>query len=530
MYQETGRYKTQVLIIGSGIAGCTTALELADQGVEVTLATSGQSLDSGNTPYAQGGIVFRGDGDSPQALKKDILTAGANCNYLRAVQFLADKGPQVVQELLVDRLGIPFSSDKSGHFNLTREGGHRLNRILYCADYTGRSIMDGLSRAVQQHPNINLLSRRTAIDLLTTHHQSTRLEFHYQLNNQCVGAYMLNQHTGSVETVMADMTVLATGGLGQIFLHTTNSRSSIGSGLTMAYRSGAKVMNTEYVQFHPTTLFQRGGQQFLISEAVRGEGAKFIRQDGTPFMKEYDPRGDLAPRDVVTRAILEEMLKTGDDFVYLDAANFVNQDMQQRFPTIFDKCLELGVDMNADPIPVVPAAHFSCGGVLVDLEGRTTMNRLYAIGECSCTGVHGANRLASTSLLEGLLWGRSAAWSIAKRAKSRNALSNKLMHSIPDWANPGNEDNEDPALIAQDWANLKHTMWNYVGIVRTTSRLKRANEDLQNLNKRLIEFYRNTPISKPLIDLFHGCQAAMIITRAALRNTRSQGCHYRVNK
>jgi L-aspartate oxidase len=383
---------------------------------------------------------------------------------------------------------------------------------------------------VQEKDNINILNRRTAIDLLTTHHQSTRLEFHYQLNNQCVGAYIFNQHTGSVETVMADVTILATGGLGQIFLHTTNSRSSIGSGLTMAYRSGAKVMNTEFIQFHPTTLFQRGGQQFLISEAVRGEGAKFIRMDGTPFMKEYDPRGDLAPRDVVTRAIVEEMLKTGDDFVYLDAANYVSQDLKKRFPTISEKCLEIGVDINTDPIPVVPAAHFSCGGVLVDLEGRTTLNRLYAVGECSCTGVHGANRLASTSLLEGLLWGKSAARSILKRTKARNALSRKLMHSMPDWANPGNEDNEDPALIAQDWANLKHTMWNYVGIVRTTSRLKRANEDLQNLNKRLYEFYRNTPISKPLIDLFHGCQAAMIITRAALRNTKSQGCHYRVNK
>lgn len=530
MYEEAPRFKTQILIIGSGIAGCTAALELAEHGLEVTLVSTGRELDSGNTPYAQGGVVYKGEGDSPDCLKKDILTAGWNSNYKRAVQHLAQKGPQTVKEILIDKLSVPFVQDDQGNFKLTREGGHSLNRILYCADYTGWAITKCLARAVKESSNINILTQRTAIDLLTSHHHSNRLEFHYQLNNQCLGAYVFNQHNGQVETVMADYTILATGGVGQIYLHTTNSRSAIGSGLTMAYRSGAKVLNAEFIQFHPTALFQRGGQQFLISEAVRGEGAKFIRMDGKPFMKEYDPRGDLAPRDVVTRAILEEMLKTGDDFVYLDAANFISDNLTQRFPTIHKRCLELGVDMTKDPIPVVPAAHFFCGGILVDLEGRTTLNRLYTIGECSCTGVHGSNRLASTSLLEGLLWGKQSALSIVQRAKKKNALTKKLIHSIPDWSNPGNDSNEDPALITQDWINLKHTMWNYVGIVRTTSRLKRANEDLVNLNKRLYEFYRNTPISKPLIDLFHGCQAATIITTAAYRNTKSQGCHYRINK
>ena len=528
MFDTAPRHKSSVLIIGCGIAGCTTALELARSGLEVTMVTSSAELASGNSVLAQGGIVYHGEGDSPEILKKDILTAGWNVNYRRAVQYLARHGSEAVRDLLLETLDIPFERDQGHTCKLTREGGHSLNRILYCADYTGKAIMQGLYKAIAQEKNIDVLTNRMAIDLLTTHHHSTKLEFHYQLTNQCVGAYFFNLRTGLVETVMADITVLATGGVGQIYVHTTNARSAIGSGLSMGYRSGVKTMNCEYIQFHPTALFQRGGQQFLISEAVRGEGARFIRMDGTPFMKEYDPRGDLAPRDVVTRAIVQEMLKTGDDFVYLDSANYVPGDIAARFPTIYQKCLEIGVDMGKDPIPVVPAAHFFCGGLLVDLEGRTTLNRLYAIGECSCTGVHGANRLASTSLLEGLLWGRSAAKSIASRMKRKNMLSQKLMHSIPDWANPGTEDNEDPALIAQDWAQIKNTMWNYVGIVRTTSRLKRANQDLQNLSLRLHEFYKNTPISKPLIELFHGCQASVVITRAALKNTRSQGCHYRV--
>jgi len=529
MFEHPPRIKTTILIIGSGIAGCTAALELAEQGVEVTLLTSGSELDSGNTPLAQGGIVFKGEKDTPEALRKDILTAGRNMNYRRAVQILTKKGPDIVREILLDKLDIPFARNAQDECRLTREGGHGLNRILFCADFTGRAIMDGLMQAVHQNQNINVLTRRTAIDLLTTHHHTRKLEFHYQLNNQCVGAYVFNQNTGQVEVMLADFTILATGGIGQVYLHTTNSKTSIGSGLTMAYRSGAKVMNSEYVQFHPTALYQRGGQQFLVSEAVRGEGARFIRMDGKPFMKEYDPRGDLAPRDVVTRAIVEEMLKTGDDFVYLDAAHYVSEDLKQRFPTINQTCQRMGIDISKDPIPVVPAAHFFCGGVLVDLEGRTTLSRLYAVGECSCTGVHGANRLASTSLLEGLLWGRMTAQSIQKKVKTQNQLSPKLMHSVADWANPGNDDHEDPALIAQDWSTIKHTMWNYVGIVRTTSRLKRANDDLQNLNKRLYEFYRNTPISRPLIELFHGCQAATIITSAALRNPRSLGCHYRLD-
>jgi len=525
----SARIRSEVLVIGSGIGGCTTALYLAGQGCEVTLVCSGRNLDDSNTSLAQGGIVYQGREDSQDLLRRDILTAGWNQNYRRAVQYLSKHGPEAVREILVDWLGVPFEREEHGSFKLTREGGHNRNRILYCADYTGRAIMDRLKQAVIKSENINLLTQRTAVDLLTTHHHSQRLEYKYQLLNQCVGAYLFNQHTGQVEVALADYTVLATGGVGQVYLHTTNTPDSIGSGLTMAQRSGAKVMNCEYVQFHPTALFQRGGQQFLITEAIRGEGAKFIRQDGKPFMKEYDPRGDLAPRDVVTRAIVEEMLKTGDDFVYLDAASYVENDLPRRFPTIHRRCLDLGLDMTRQPIPVVPAAHFFCGGILVDQQGRSTLHRLYAVGECTCTGVHGANRLASTSLLEGLLWGQSAAGSIGSKISKKSRLSAKLTGSIPHWTNPGNEDREDPALIAQDWSTIKSTMWNYVGIVRTTSRLNRAYDDLYNLNKRLYEFYRHTPISRPLIQLFHGCQTANLITFFALRNMKSTGCHYRVD-
>ena len=530
MSKENNRYYTDVLIIGTGIAGCSVALTLANKGLSVTLITSGDDIDTGNSPLAQGGIVYRGPNDSPKLLQQDILTAGWKYNYQKSVKYLSNKGPDIVKDILINELNVPFERDKDSNFKLTKEGAHSVNRILYCGDYTGRAIIDSFKRKIKEHPNIKILTKHTAIDLITSHHHSLKLEFKYHLINQCIGAYIYNQQEDKVETVLADYTVLATGGVGQVYLHTTNAPSSIGSGLVMAYRSGAKVMNCEFIQFHPTALYQRGGQKFLISEALRGEGARFVRIDGTPFMKEYDPRGDLAPRDIVSRAIVEEMLRTGDDFVYLDAADFVKKDIPKRFPNIYKKCLEAGYDITKEPIPVVPAAHFFCGGILVDLEGRTTLNRLYAVGEVSCTGVHGANRLASTSLLEGLVWGHSAGLSISKRLQKKNRLSKKLMGSIPDWSSPGTDKNEDPALVAQDWLTIKHTMWNYVGIVRTTSRLKRAREDLHNLSKRLYEFYRNTPISKNLIDLFHGCQCAIIITDSANRNTKSVGCHFRVNK
>ena len=526
------RLLTDVLVIGSGIAGATAALTLAESGVDVTLLTAGNEIFGGNTSLAQGGIVYTSDEDSPAKLTRDICTAGWNANYGKAVRHLAKHGPEVLRETLIEKYAVPFARRGDCDWALTREGGHGVPRILYCADHTGSTIMKGLAEAVARTPNIRVLPRRTAIDLLTTHHHADDLDYRYGLTNQCVGAYVFNDEARQVETILANFTVLATGGIGQIYLHTTNTAGSIGSGLAMAYRAGACVLNAEYVQFHPTTLFQssrhKTERRFLISEAVRGEGAKLINSKGEPFMPRYDARADLAPRDIVTRAIMDEMLRLGDHCVYLDAAHHVQHDLRERFPTIYERCLEMGVDMLYDPIPVVPAAHYFCGGVLVDQNGRTTIERLYAAGETSCTGVHGANRLASTSLLEGVLWGHETGRDILRRLKRGTMLTRKLQAAIPDWRSPGNVENEDPALIAQDWATIRNTMWNYVGITRSTERLTRAYNDLRTLSKDLQDFYSKTPLSKPLIELFHGSQTAYIVTMAALRNTGSIGCHYRV--
>lgn len=529
------RCAATVLVIGSGIAGLTTALTLADLGVEVILLSSGDRLDDGNTALAQGGIVFQAPNENPRLLEQDILVAGSHHNYLPAVRYLCRRGPKVVKQLLMDRVGVPFSrcrpqqGDADGEWDLTREGGHRVPRIVHCADYTGRAISDSLLRAVKAAGNIRVLTRRTAIDLLTSRHQSRNMQVKYGRTNQCLGAYVYNEERGAVETIFADYTVLATGGLGQIYLHSTNTIGSIGSGLAMAFRAMAWVMNAEFVQFHPTAFYHRGGRRFLITEAMRGEGARLINNRGEPFMERYDPRADLAPRDVVARAVVEEMLATHAECVFLDAAKYVHADLETRFPTVFNMCLERGVDIRKEPIPVVPAAHYGCGGVLVDMAGRSTLERLYAVGECACSGVHGANRLASTSLLEGVVWGHAAARDIVKRLKHSRRLAKALLATIPDWESPGQEANEDPALIAQDWMTIRSTMWNYVGITRSAPRLGRAFEDLRSLYKRLIDFYKSTPLSRPLIDLFHGSHAAYIVTMAAMKNKQSIGCHYRVD-
>ena len=525
------RLHTDALIIGSGIAGSAAALTLAEQGCDVILITAASELTNGNTSLAQGGIVYRNEDDDPKILEKDILTAGWKHNYVRAVRFLARKGPEVLKDVFLDKYRIPFNQRTPGDWYLTREGGHSLARILYCDDHTGRNIMEVLSEAVEQHPRIRVLTRRTAIDLLTTQHHAKHLDFKYNLSNHCVGAYVFNEDIGKVETILSKFTLLATGGIGQIYLHTTNTSGSIGSGLAMSHRAGVRLMNCEYVQFHPTALFggsKRGERRFLVSEAVRGEGAVLVNKTGDRFMKRYDPRADLAPRDIVTRAIMEEMLATDDDCVYLDCSG-IRQEVSQRVPTIYDRCRKMGIDMATDPVPVVPAAHYFCGGILVDNRGRTTLDRLYAAGECSCTGVHGANRLASTSLLEGMPWGHAAGHDICSRMNRSAGLSRKLDEAIPDWISNGHVLNEHPALIAQDWANIRNTMWNYVGVSRTTSRLERAFSDLRKLTKNLQDFYRETELSKPIIDLFHGSQAAYIITLAALRNKETKGCHYRID-
>ena len=524
-----GRHRLHVLIIGAGLAGTTAALTLAEAGHEVTLLVPGNEADGGNSALAQGGIIHRPDtADIPQ-LEEDILIAGHRHNSVRAVRFLARRGPDIVRRVLMDQAGVPFDCNADGSLNFTREGGHASARIVHCADHTGRTIMEHMLAEIPAQPNIRLLTGRTAVDLITSHHHTREQTYRYQLSNQCLGAYVFNEHTGQVETMLADWTILATGGVGRVYLHSTNGPSSVGSGISMAHRAGVRLDNMEYVQFHPTSLFHRAPQRFLITEALRGEGARLVNSRGEAFVTRYDERGDLAPRDIVARAIVDELLHSGDDCVYLDLSG-VKLDIPERFPTIYQHCLDIGRDITRKPIPVVPAAHYFCGGILTDLHGRTTLERLYSVGECSCTGIHGANRLASTSLLEALLWGYSAGQHIARQTRhSVRPLSPRLLDSIPDWESPGCEQNDDPALLAQDWSSIRHTMWNYVGITRTASRLKRAFEDLRDQSRHLHDFYKRTPVSKPLIDLFHGSHTAYIITQAALRNPVSRGCHYRVD-
>lgn len=522
------RSHSEVLVIGAGISGSTAALTLADAGHNVTLIVTGSELDGGNSALAQGGIIHRPYPEDEEALEKDILVAGHQHNFLQAVRFLCRKGPEIVQKVLVERAKVPFSRNEDGGLDFTREGGHSAPRILHCADHSGRSIMECLLAEVRAARNIQVLTGRSAVDLITTHHHARCMQYRYELENKCLGAYVLNEQTGEVETMLADWTVLATGGVGQIYLHTTNTPASTGSGITMAQRAGVRLDNMEYVQFHPTALYTRHSHRFLITEALRGEGARLVDSRGRAFMQNHDERADLAPRDIVARAIMEEMLHSGDPCVFLDLSN-VRHDIPKRFPTIYQHCLGEGLDITREPIPVVPVAHYFCGGILTDTSGRTTLSHLYSVGECSCTGLHGANRLASTSLLEALLWGASAGQDIAGRITSQPFVDRHLANAIPDWENTGDERNDDPALIAQDWATIRHTMWNYVGITRTASRLRRAFEDLRDLSRHLHDFYKNTPLSKPVVDLFHGCQAAYIITQSALRNPHSLGCHFRAS-
>ena len=549
MPQLRNREHYPALIIGTGIAGLTTAFTLASAGMRVLLVTKAKDPADCNTSWAQGGIIYQGEDDTPAKLVSDILRAGAGISNQEAVRFLAEEGPRVVKQLLLEEVHVPFSTTDEGELDLTQEGAHSVSRIIHAGDATGRAIETSLLNRVKAEPNITLATDVTAIDLLTTHHHPADIQVRYRLTNECIGAYLLDNATSEVYTVFADFTVLATGGVGQIYLHTTNTRNSIGDGVVMAHRAGARIMNAEYVQFHPTALADKKANHFLISEALRGEGARLRNQRGEYFMERYSPElKDLAPRDIVARAIVEEMTRNKDEFVYLDLANHYrgHHPIAERFPNIRKACLEIGIDIERDPIPVVPAAHYYCGGVLVNTSGETTLSRLYAIGETSCSGLHGGNRLASTSLLEGLTWGYYAAQSIrAKLGASASSASpsvqrafsslpsgsgsfpDALVASVPDWQPPGKENREDPALILQDWTIIQHTMWNYVGIVRTFERLKRAIADMQHLGTRLTKYYHESMISKSIVELFHGQQMGTIVANAAIRNPRSVGAHFR---
>jgi len=516
--------ETDILIIGCGIAGSVVALQLADAGVPVTIVTRADDPHESNTYYAQGGIIYRGIDDSPKLLSENMIRAGAGHGNRKAIDILTRQGPELVREILLEKVKVQFDRTRNGELSLVREGGHSIPRILHVADATGKAVEVAFIKALKEQANVTILTRHTAVDLLTpSHHSLSRLAVYER--QSCVGAYLLDQAGHRVIRCLAKKTILATGGLGQIFLRTTNPVGARGDGLAMAFRAGARVINNEFIQFHPTAFYHQDIPRFLISEAVRGAGARLVNAEGLPFMQKYEPEWkDLAPRDVVARGAYQEMLNYDVTNVFLDLYSYISpKKIKEEFPNIYENCLTYGVDITREMVPVVPAAHYACGGVWVDEWGQTTINDLYAIGEVSCTGVHGANRLASTSLLEGLVWGDQAAQHV-KSTMTDDSLFQQV--DIPPWQDTGMEP-PDRALISQDMSSVKHIMWNYVGLVRTTPRLERAMSELRNLGIEIERFYRATCLTDGLIGLRNAVRTAIIVTSAAWENKVSMGCHYR---
>ncbi len=520
---ENSLLQSDVLVIGCGIAGASAALEAARRGLSVNIITKAELAEESNTYYAQGGIVALGEDDDPEILGEDIIRTGDGINNPEAVEVLSTHSREFVQKILIDGLKIPFTRSSPEALDYAQEAGHSKRRILHVKDTTGRTIEEKFIEALKGSNRVRFFLGHTAVDLLTVPHHSKNLIAYYR-EPRCLGAYVLDNRTRAVRTFCAKYTVLATGGCGAVYLFTSNPREAIGAGYAMAHRAGARIVNMEYIQFHPTTLYHRDAEGFLISETVRGEGARLKTRDGRTFMEKYSDKKDLAPRDEVSRAIYEEMTNTDSSYVLLDLASYAKIDIPTRFPYIYKTCLKYGIDITREPIPVVPAAHYSCGGVLVDSHGRSSLSNLYAVGEVSCTGLHGANRLASTSLLEGLVWGTRAAQDIAERG---DPAPECRLEEIHPWYYPEKEEAFDPALVNQDWLTIRSTMWNYAGIIRTKKRLARAEADLEYLRHRIEKFYTESRMDPKVVGLRQGIQVALLITHAALANPVSLGAHFR---
>jgi len=513
--------RTDCLVIGAGLAGSAYAIHAARAGLKVALISRGGPFDA-NSDRAQGGIIYDPQGVE-DLLARDIMEASAGTANPAAVENLVEFGPKAVEELLMGEHPVAFDREDDGGLQFTREGGHSARRIIHAQDRTGHAILESVNDQVEALPGITRYVGATAVDLLTLSHNTDDAANRYAPLT-CFGAWILLPEAEEPVAFVAKKTILATGGLGQIYQHTTNWAGSVGHGVAMAYRVGARVIDMEYVQFHPTVFYGKRAPRFLITEAIRGEGAVLVNAAGERFMDKVHPRGSLAPRDIVSRAIHRELTESGEPCVFLDLGAMDRERLAERFPTVYQSCLKHGVDISREPIPVVPAAHYACGGIHADLAGRTNIRHLNAIGETGCTGLHGANRLASTSLLECLTSGRFAALKDAEEI-ARGGFT------LPDprpWKSP--EFEADPSLIAQDLNLVQQTMWNYAGIVRTPRRLTRARRILLELREEIQSFYRNCRVIPELVELRNAVQTALLVVRAATLNQRSRGAHFVVDE
>jgi L-aspartate oxidase len=505
-----------VLIIGGGAAGLSLALKVADRAKVTILSKS--SLEHGSTYYAQGGIAaVLDDQDSLESHVEDTLVAGDGLCDKHVVEYTISRGKECIDWLVSQGVKFTQEKDNAAHYHLSKEGGHSHRRVVHAADATGRVVFEGLAAKVMDHPNITFRINTVAVDLITT----AKLGLP---GNRCVGAYVLNEVSGQVMVYRARFVILATGGASKAYLYTSNPDGASGDGIAMAWRAGCRIANMEFNQFHPTCLYHPKAKSFLITEALRGEGAQLNLPDGTRFMQDYDPRRELAPRDIVARAIDSEMKRLGCSFVYLDISHKPDNFILEHFPTIHEKCLEYGIDITREKIPVVPAAHYSCGGVMVDLNGKTDVENVYAIGETSCTGLHGANRMASNSLLECFVFAFAAAEDILSR------LDTVTLHdTIPTWDESQVTDSDEDVVIAHNWDEIRRFMWDYVGIVRTNKRLQRAQNRIELLQQEIRWYYSRYRVSRNLLELRNLALVAELIIQSAMTRKESRGLHYTLN-
>jgi len=523
------KHSYDFLVIGSGIAGLTFALKVAGFG-SVAVITKKKVMDS-NTSLAQGGIASVFDElDSFDLHIKDTLASGDGLCNPDVVETVVKNGPDRINELI--ELGVKFnvrkkthSHDTSNQLDLGREGGHSQNRIVHAQDMTGKEIERVLVSHLQHHDNITLFENHIAIDLITLSTSMKRGLITTAHEDYCCGAYVLDKTTGRVLSISANITLIATGGVGKVYLYTSNPDVATGDGIAMAYRAGATLANLEFVQFHPTCLYHPDAKNFLISEAVRGEGGILIDERGNPFMQKYDPQKDLACRDVVARAIDRELKKSGDDSVFLDISHQRSDLVRNRFPNIYQKCISFGYDMTKEPLPVVPAEHYMCGGIATDLFARTDIQNLYAVGETACTGLHGANRLASNSLIEAVVYATNASIQAVNDLKKGKF---KSLPEVPGWDDTGTTDSDEVIMVSHNWDEIRRLMWNYVGIVRSNKRLARAKRRIDSIQNEIQEYYWNFKVESGLVELRNIATVAELIIKCASYRKESRGLHYNI--